>query len=171
MDPTTAKRLAEGLKTAIEAEQNGYAFYQMAARSTDDEKGRAVFEQLALEELDHARYLRLQYQSLVERGQLDFAASLGRKTDLSGDHPIFSARLLERAGSAHYELSALSIGAQLEMNAVHHYKAEAEASADPDVKRFFLELAGWETGHYEALSRELESVREAYWHQNGFAPH
>lgn len=170
MDPTTARRLAEGLKKAIEAEQNGYAFYQMAARSTDDEKGRQVFEQLSAEELDHARYLRVQYQSLVERGQLDFSAGLGRKTDLSGEHPIFSARLRERAATAHFELSALAIGAELELNAVRHYQAEAAAAPDPEVRRFFDELAAWESGHYEALSRELEALREAHWNANGFSP-
>ena len=143
----------------------------MAARSTEDEKGREVFEQLAAEELDHARYLRVQYQSVLEHGRLDASVSLGRRADLSGEHPIFSARLLERVGAAHYELSALAIGAQLEMNAVRHYQGEADAAPDAEVRRFFEELVAWESGHYEALSRELESVREAYWHANGFAPH
>jgi rubrerythrin len=171
MDPVTAARLAEGLKKAIEAEQNGHSFYLMAARSTADEKGRAVFEQLALEELDHARFLRVQYQSLLEHGRFDASASLGRRTELSGDHPIFSARLRERAGTAHFELSALAIGAELEINAVRHYRAEAAAAPDADVRRFFEELAVWESGHYDALNRELISVREAYWDANGFAPH
>lgn len=171
MDQATATRISEGLKKAIEAEQNGHSFYLMAARSTDDDKGREVFLQLAAEELDHARYLRLQYQAVVERGAFDFTQTLGRKADLSGEHPIFSARLLERAGAAHYELSALAIGAQLEMNAMRHYKAEAEAAPDAESRRFFEELAAWESGHYDALSRELETVREAYWQANGFSPH
>jgi len=171
MDQATIKRIADGLKKAIEAEQTGHTFYLMAAQHTDDDKGSEVFLQLAAEELDHARYLRVQYQSVLERGQFDFSASLGRRIDLSGAHPIFSARLLERVGVAHYELSALAIGAQLEMNAVRHYKAEADAAPDADVRRFFEELVAWESGHYDALTRELESVREAYWHANGFSPH
>jgi rubrerythrin len=57
------------------------------------------------------------------------------------------------------------------MNAVRHYQAEAAAAPDADVRRFFEELAAWESGHYDALNRELVSVREAYWDANGFAPH
>jgi len=170
MDRDTATRVAEALKRAIEAEQSGYHFYQTAARTTSDEQGRQVFEQLALEELDHARYLRAHYQSLLEKGTLDPSAHLGRRTDLKGDSPIFSPQLKTRAGGAHFEMSALSIGVQLELNAVTHYQAQADATTEPSLQAFFRELVEWESGHYEALNRQLEDLREAYWDENRFSP-
>lgn len=171
MDAVAAKNIAQGLKAAIEAEQNGYHFYIMAARSTEDEQGREVFEQLANEELDHVRYLKQQHRSLMVDGVLDRDATMGRRTDLSGDSPIFSDKLKARAGQAHFEMSALSIGMNLELNAVKYYQAQADASDDPAVKTFFKELAEWESGHYEALSRQSEVLKEDYWAANGFSPY
>ena len=171
MDAAAARNIAEGLKAAIEAEQNGYHFYMMAARSTEDEQGREVFEQLANEELDHVSYLKQQHRSLMEKGVFDPEATMGRRTDLSGDSPIFSDKLKARAADAHFEMSALSIGMNLELNAVKFYKGRADASDDPGVKTFFQELADWESGHYEALSRQSELLKEDYWNANGFAPY
>ena len=131
MDAAAARNIAEGLKAAIEAEQNGYHFYMMAARSTEDEQGREVFEQLANEELDHVSYLKQQHRSLMEKGVFDPEATMGRRTDLSGDSPIFSDKLKARAADAHFEMSALSIGMNLELIAVKFYKGRADASDDP----------------------------------------
>jgi rubrerythrin len=171
MDAVTVKKIAEALKAAVEAEQNGYHFYMMAARSTEDEQGSAVFEELANEELDHVRYLTSQYRSLMSDGVFDPKANLGRRTDLSGDSPIFSDKLKARAGQAHFEMSALSIGMNLELNAVKFYQGQADVSDDAEVKAFFQELADWESGHYEALSRQSELLKEDYWSDNGFAPY
>ena len=50
MDPHT-ERVADGLKKAMQAEIEGQHFYQMAARSTPDARGREVFETLGLRKL------------------------------------------------------------------------------------------------------------------------
>ena len=49
MDPTI-KRVSEALNKAMQAENEGYHFYQMASSNTQDSKGREVFQQLAEEE-------------------------------------------------------------------------------------------------------------------------
>lgn len=163
-------RILEGLKKAIAAERDGYNFYLMAAASTEDPKGRDVFRQLADEELEHERYLRGHYKAMAETGQLDPGLKLGGRHELSGPHPIFSEELRTRAASAHFEMSAVSIGAQLELNAIQFYKGEAEAAGDPAVVAFYEELAAWEKGHYDALSLELQGLREDYWSDAGFSP-
>ena len=169
MDEAT-ERLAEGLKKAILAEYEGHHFYRMAAGSTPDEKGRETFEMLAREEMEHVRFLRAQYKSILDTGQIDPTEKLGPRTDLVGGSPIFSDQIKSRVTEAHFEMTALSVGAQLELGAVGFYKGEAEASDDPTVKRFFTELAEWESGHYEALTRQLEELRGDYWSDSGFSP-
>ena len=41
------KTVLKGLLSAMRAEHEGFHFYSMAARNTEDEKGREVFSQLA----------------------------------------------------------------------------------------------------------------------------
>jgi rubrerythrin len=164
------KRMTDGLAKAIQAEADGYHFYMMAARTTKDPKGREVVETLAREELDHQRFLRMQYKALMETGRPDDGVHLGNRTDLSGLSPIFSEQIQSRVREAHYEMSALSIGIQLELSSIKFYKEEGRAVSDSFVQAFYSELAEWETGHYRALLRQQEALKESYWSESGFAP-
>lgn len=165
-----SEAVARALFEAIKAEADGYSFYKMAANSSQDEKGRAVFEQLAGEELEHKRFLAAQYRSVQETGGIDASVKLGRRASLEGPSPIFSDQIRSRLQDAHLEMSALSIGIQLELSSMSYYREQAESQEDPAVKRFFEDLADWEKGHYEALLRQQESLRDDYWQGSGFSP-
>ena len=169
MDAAT-KRVTEGLQKAIRTETDGYHFYTMAAVSVQDPKGKEVFTRLAQDELSHLRFLRVQYQSLLEKGKPDQQARLGPRTEWAGENPIFSEKIHKRIDDAHFEMSALSIGIQLELNSEQFYRGEAQAADDPAVKAFYTELADWESDHYHALLKQQESLKEDYWAQGGFAP-
>jgi rubrerythrin len=169
MDDAT-RRIADGLRQAVQAEIEGQHFYLMAAGSTSDAKGREVLEQLAAEELDHARFLRAQFDSMIANGELDRSAALGSRYDSEDRSPIFSEKLRSRAGEAHFEMTALAVGMQLEASAVTFYRGEASATDDPDVKKFYLELADWESGHHQLLARQQEYLQEDYWSANRFSP-
>ena len=164
------KRVTDGLKQAIQAETDGFHFYMMAARSTDDDKGRAVFESLAQDEKEHVRFLSLQYDAFMEKGAPDPAVTLGKRAELQGTSPIFSDSFRQRITGAHFEMSALSIGISLELSAVNFYKDQAAQSNDPIVQKFYTELADWESGHYKALLQQQESLKEDYWAGGGFSP-
>jgi rubrerythrin len=170
MDEGERKRVAEGLAKAIRAEIEGHHFYRMAATTTDDEKGKAVFGRLAEEEMEHAEFLRAHHAAIRETGAPSPDAKLSSPLDLSGGSPIFSEELKARARTAHFEMTALSVGVQLELGAIQFYRAEAEASTEPVVKEFYEELARWESGHYEALLRQMEEMKGDYWSASGFAP-
>ena len=169
MDAAT-QRITEGLKKAIDGETAGHHFYLMAARSTSDEKGRAVFEALAEEELEHVRFLKAQYRAFLEGGAPDRSIRLGRGSAFKSGSPIFSDRLRDRIGEAHFEMSALSIGMELEQNAVRFYSAQAEEAEDPAVKEFYQELVRWEQGHFDMRRSQQEALREEYWAGGGFSP-
>ncbi len=163
------KQIAEGLRRAILAEMEGQHFYLMAARSTSDEKGREVFEQLAQEEADHVRFLRAHHDALIARGELDLGVSLGPKLEPDDPSPIFSESLKQRAGDAHFEMTALSIGVQLEASAIQYYRDQAGATGDERVKAFYLELSEWEAGHHQMLVAQQEYLQEEYWGAVGFS--
>lgn len=165
-----SKILAEGLLKAIKAERHGHSFYMMAANSTEDPKGKKVFEELAHEELHHMHFLRKHYDSVLKTGMLDQSAKLGQRADLSGMSPIFSDNLRARIKDANFEMTSLSIGIQLEYDAMNFYRSQSEVADDPEVKEFYTELAEWESGHYQALLRQQEELKEDYWSAGGFAP-
>jgi len=169
MDSST-KRVIDGLQKAMQAENEGRHFYLMAAGNTKDPQGQEIFENLAEEELSHFHYLQAQYKSMVKTGKVDSSVKLGKSKALTGSHPIFSEAIKDRINQAHYEMTALSIGAQLEQSAVMFYSAEAEAATDPAVAAFYKELAEWERGHLKALQDQMEVLREDYWSQGGFSP-
>jgi len=166
----TVERIIAGLRKAVDAETAGHHFYKMAARATNDEKGSEVFERLAEEELEHVRFLRAQYDSFKEKGAPAEDVKLGSGSSLSGGSPIFSPRIRERIGEAHFEMSALSIAMELELSSTNFYRAEAKASDDPRVREFYERLSAWEAGHYEALKRQQEELKEDYWARGGFSP-
>ena len=66
-------------------------------------------------------------------------------------------------------MSALAIGIQLELDAQKFYRELAGTTSEPVVKKFLLELADWEAGHYQALLRQQQELKEDYWTENGFA--
>lgn len=164
------KRLQEGLFKAIQAENEGYHFYMMAARSAEDSRAREMFTLLAEEEESHMRFLKKQYKAIIDTGSLDREIKLGAPRKLIGPSPIFTDSFKNRVGSAGFEMSALSIGIQLELNSIEFYRAEAEAAEDETVKGFYTELTEWESGHYQTLLKQHDSMKEEYWHSAGFAP-
>jgi rubrerythrin len=162
--------ILEGLQRAIQAEVEGHHFYLMAAASTTDEQGKNIFETLAHEELEHAQFLRSQHGAFLKTGRPDPVARLGRPSTLIGPSPIFSPKLRERIREAHFEMTALSIGIQLELSAIAFYRGQASEAQDQGVRAFFSELADWENGHYQALLRQQESLKDDYWSSSGFSP-
>lgn len=163
--------LLAALKTALEAEMTGHQFYLHAAETTHDPRGKETFSRMAREELEHFHALKNQYAAVMDNGQFDKSRVLLEVPDPDTTSAIFSPRFRERVGQQHFEMSALSVGMQLELNAIKHYQHCADASEDEDVKAFFAGLVEWEQGHYDDFAAELEELREQYWQDNDFLPY
>ena len=170
MNKELQQRLKQGLFKAIQTENEGYNFYMMAANNTEDEKGRQIFQELAEDELKHKEFLNEQYQSLLDTGDINRELELGLMTEYHGDNPIFSDNLKMRLGDADREMTALSIGIQLELNAIEFYREQAQMAGDERIEKFFQQLADWESGHYHALLKQHDALKEDYWNAAGFAP-
>jgi rubrerythrin len=169
MDART-KRTVEGLEKAMQAEMQGYHFYQMAAKSTEDAKAAETFRYLADEEKGHFNFLKGQLESITKTGKASSDIRLGEKMEFTGNHPIFSDQLRARVGGAHYEMTALAIAIQLEQSAVEFYKAESEVAEDSEIASFYRELMLWEQGHLAAFEAEDRALKEDYWNEARFSP-
>ncbi len=164
------KKVAEALRQAIQAEVEGQHFYRMAATSTDDPKGKKVFAKLASDEALHEGWLRAHHESFVKNGVPAPGVKIEQPDDMGGSSPIFSDAIKARIRSAHFEMTALSVGVQLEMSAVKFYRQAAQEATDPLIREFFRELERWETLHYGALLRQQDELKESYWSASGFSP-
>jgi rubrerythrin len=158
-----------GLKQAMQAEVDGHNFYKMAANSTSDEQGKEVFNQLAKDEVEHYTFLKAQHESFSKDGKPNTSVRLGQPAR-DPDSPIFSDSFKERLKNAHYEMTALSIGVQLELSSINFYKAEAAKYSDATVKKFYADLAEWEGDHYRMLLKQQQELQEDYWSDSHFSP-
>ena len=161
--------ILEGLKQAMQAEVDGHNFYRMAADNTKDEMGKEAFIALAKDEVDHFNFLKAQYKSFEKDGKPNQSVKLGKPSE-SGESPMFSASFKERIRDAHYEMTALSIGVQLELSAINFYKGEADKVSDETVKRFYIELADWEATHHRRLLKQQQELQKDYWQDGNFYP-
>jgi len=164
------KEILEGLKTAIEAEITGHEFYKNAAKSTKDPMGKETFAQMAEEEMGHFNYLRHQYNSVLEKGDYDFSKKLIKKKKEHAANPIFSEEIKNRIKDSHFEVSALTIGMKLELDAMTFYRSCAKKTKNKEVKEFYNELADWEQDHYLAFEKQLDVLKQEYFQANNFIP-
>jgi rubrerythrin len=169
MDPAMQQELLAGLRQAMQAERTGFEFYAAAADKTDDPVGRETFRRLAQEENDHFNFLSSHYRSLIERGTFDPSAHLG-PPEVTAEQALFSPALRGRLGQAHFEMSALAIAVQLELNAINHYRSQAQKAKTPEARKLFEDFVAWETGHYEAFLRQQQALQDDYWNAGGFEP-
>ena len=170
MSDDKKSRQVEILYNAMKAEFEGHHFYTMAAKTCADPKGKETFARLSEEELDHYEYLKGQIESVRTTGAVDGSLKLKGRLDLVGASPIFSEAIRERISDAHFEMTALAVGAQLEKDAEAYYRKAAQEEDDPALSAIYLELAQWESGHYRALLAQQDNLKEDYWAQSGFSP-
>lgn len=162
--------ILDGLKIAMEAELTGSNFYKNAAENMTDPKAKETLSEMALEEMGHFKYLRHQYQSVLEKGNYDFAKAFIKKAEDESETPIFSAAIKDRIKDCHYEVSVLTIGMKLELEAMTFYRSCAEKADSAETKQFYNELADWEQGHYKTFQNELDILKDDYWAANDFVP-
>jgi rubrerythrin len=169
MDDAT-RQLMEGLREAMQAERHGHTFYKTAAMTTQDPRGKEVFEQLAREELEHFEFLAAHFKSMLASHTLAKDVKLVGHAQVDPESPIFSDQLRERIKDAHFEMSAIAIAVQLELNAINRYRELAAKAAWPEVKHFFEDLANWESSHYKAFLHQQQALQDDYWTASGFSP-
>jgi rubrerythrin len=123
---------------------------------------KEVFSRMAEEEMGHFRYLRHQYRFILDTGNYDFTRKLLKSPKKGASSPIFSKEIKKRIKSSHFEVSALSIGMKLEMEAFSFYRKCATKATTPAAKKFYNELAEWEQGHYQAFKNQLSVSRKYF---------
>jgi len=167
---STKEQLLASLKDAILTEHTGNHFYAAAAEKTTDSRGAEVFRMLAAEEALHQKYLKQQYELLHAGKNPEPLIDPTAGAIFDDENPVFSPELKSRIGEAHWEMTALSVGLQLEHSTIARYRDLAAGADSPELTHFFERLMKWEEGHADALEKQSRILREEYWNQGHFAP-
>ncbi|MEO0206153.1 MAG: ferritin family protein [candidate division WOR-3 bacterium] len=164
------KKALEGLKIAMQTELNGIEFYKIAAEKTDDSKGKEAFKTLAQDEIKHFNELKRQYEHILKDNDWLSKIELGAPSSFIGESPIFTDEIKTRIKERNFEMSALSIGALLESNSIDFYRKMKEESDEPAAKELFGQLQKWEEKHLEAITKQMNILKEEFWADAQFSP-
>jgi len=155
--------IADVLRKAFQVEVDGFTFYSMTAERADKPAVKKLFERLARDETEHQAYLRAVMRRYEEHGVGSFQIDR-RDPDLGEfSSQIFTDEFKEQAGGELFETGVLSIGIQLESNAVEFFSTAAREATEAQVAGFYRFLADWEGSHLRTLQHLFDSIRTDHW--------
>ena len=151
--------ITDVLGKAFQVEVDGFTFYSMALERATKPAVRKLFERLARDETEHKAYIMAVMKRYEEHGASSFQFD-PRDPDLAEfSSEIFTDSFKEQAQGKVSELGALSIGVQLESNAVTFFDTAAREATDPQISGFYRFLADWEGSHLRTLQHLFDSIR------------
>ncbi len=155
--------ITDVLRKAFQVEVDGFTFYSMTAERATKPAVQKLFERLARDETEHQAYIRAVMRRYEEHGASSFQIDQ-RDPDLAEfSSQIFTDSFKEQAKGEIFETGALSIGIQLESNAVAFFSAAARDASDPQISGFYRFLADWEGFHLRTLQQLYDSIRVDPW--------
>jgi len=163
------KSAVDILKEAILLERRGKAFYTTAARQTESEAARKIFEMMAAEEDEHINFLSKQFAH-YEKNHAFLKVDDVVDVDDSTVMQILSEEIKNQVNAAGFEAAAISAAMDFETRAVQIYSDRAESATDSNEKEMYQMLADWEKGHHYWLHKINEDLKEQVWYDNNFWP-
>jgi rubrerythrin len=147
--------LAQGLKL----EADGKEFYDKMAELLSDVDGKAMFKQLAADEVDHYNYIKRQYDALQDGKGWSAITEMDLVESLDTVSLVFPAggKIPESLVNDPNEEDALLFALKIENDSFSLYQNSAKQATDPEAKKMFTQLAGAEQRHFEVLMQRYES--------------
>lgn len=155
------------LKNAILLEKRGKAFYRTAAKQSTNSDVEAFFETMAQEEVQHVKILSDQFKAFKETGQ--FKAPDTTETGTISKN-VLTPEVKASIAAADFEAAAISAAMLMEERAISLYTKRGNEAQDPEEKKLYLWLAGWEKEHLTFLAAIDSELKERIWNDSGFWP-
>lgn len=153
----------EIIKTAVQLEKDGQAFYLEAAKASGHEAVREVFVSLAKDEEHHIEWIE------KELGVAESARDLNRQTYARVKH-IFNRDAKAEAQAAGKETEPLRRAIKMEQDAARAYTDWAAELDDPGLKDILEKLSDVEKFHERLLENTilyLENPAEFFQQEEG----
>ena len=157
-----SKPVENAIKEAIRLEINGRNFFNHAAEITHNELGKKMFEKLAAEEVRHIEVFSELFTKILK--EADWKKYV-RDEELKGESALIE-KLKERMKGAEgkSETQALSIGMELEENAIRFFQKAADEVDDSAAKEIFRNISEEEKFHYDLLQAQHDSLTNSgFW--------
>ena len=158
----------DAIKTAIQMEKEGYAFYKKASSQTSSDMGKEIFESLANDEQLHLEVFQKLFEDKIEKSEWDDLVNSSKKyTEID----VFPKDLkqIEGANPDANELDAIHIAMDSEKNAIDYYGKIKEKINEEDIKKIINEIIEQEKNHYSILQEEFDHLsKTGYWFELDF---
>ena len=156
------------IKTAIQMEKDGFAFYKKASAQTSSDMGRDVFESLANDEQLHLEVFQKLFQDRIEKTEWDNLVNSSKKY---AEIDIFPKDLkqIEGANPDTNELDALEMAMNSEKEAIDYYGEIKEKTKEESIRQIINEIIEQEKNHYSILQEEFDYLsKTGYWFELDF---
>lgn len=155
------------IRQAILNEDEGAAFYSMAAEKTSDDTLKEAYSHLKNEELQHGTWLR----SLSNR-ILQNEASANSEWDNLAEKQGKSTGLFSQADKkfkvAITDMSVFALGALMEQASIDFYKKASSETKSEEAKKLYDVLVDWEKVHLKELNTIHEALVKDWLDQQDF---
>ncbi len=152
----------DAMKMAIQMEKDGHAFYEDAARKTDNELGKKMFETLAKDEIEHRNTFQKMFDAITGTG--DWQKIAQQYSPRIGKVPIFEGELQKKADINLTELDALRTAMGNERKSIDYYNKIVEQTEDPFAREIFTKIREEEEYHYDLLQAQKDSLsKSGFW--------
>ncbi|HNS56461.1 MAG TPA: ferritin family protein [Smithellaceae bacterium] len=144
------------LEVALKNEMREHEFYKQNAQRTKNPVGRAMFEQIAADELEHYERLQQLHDQWEKEGKWPETVPLKvNDTAVGKIMKKFVKEAKEAPATDADDLKAIQTAIEFEANAATYYALFRNKVTDPKEKAFFDLMANIEHEHYVSL-KELE---------------
>ena len=156
--------ILEIIKESLKLELDGKSFFEQVADMTHNELGKKMFTKLANDETQHLKVFSDIFTQMVGE---DWKKHVG---DVKPRHeaPMIDAlkKKVTDAGKEERasELEAISIGMDLERNAIDFFCNAAQRTKDEKARDIFNKIADEERLHYDLLQAQYDYLSNSgYW--------
>jgi len=151
--------LMEALSQAMKLETDGYTFYLSMVELVEDEGGKAMFRQLAADEVDHLHYIERQYDALQAGKGWSAIPEMDAVENIDAVSLVFppEKEALKELPENPTEEDALLFALGVEDKSFKLYYNSAQIAKDAEAKKLFMQLAGAEQIHFNVLMQRFES--------------
>ncbi len=142
------------LKTALDMEEKGMAFYEKASNSCKNEFGKKMFRSLYEDEVAHKERIRKIYASLESDNAWakDWDSFKGHTADLNKMFSDFTKKNGTNIKADAGDIEALDVGIDLEQKAINYYSSHLKNATDPVERSFTEKMVIEERGHFALIS-------------------
>ncbi|MFQ5884305.1 MAG: ferritin family protein [Thermoplasmata archaeon] len=159
--------LSDALRIAMDLEEYGYSFYKDVREFVESEKGRALLEFLANQEVDHKRWLKTEHDTLEREISEGTRSDERLNIELPDPRTVFSRK--DEITKSMDSIEATKFALEVEKRSIEFYSACGMMTSVETAKELFEKLSRFEKTHRKLLEENLDYLQtEGDWY--GYVP-